>query len=597
MTMSESKRWRLAPQAPDDFIRAVRPLHPLVGQVLHNRGFVEPQSAAGFLDGRRPLSDPFALAGVERTVALIREAILGDRPIVVYGDYDVDGITACAVLLETLSAHGARVTAYIPSREDEGYGLNEEAIRGFAEAGVGLLITVDCGMRAVSEVALARQLGLTMVVTDHHQAEAGWHVGGTQDAAAAVINPKCSFDSSCDDADALVHLAGVGVAFKLSQALISANRLSPLPTTVRELEEVGLLDLVALGTVADMVMLVGENHTLVSRGLVQLNSAHRPGLSALLSVTGVEPGEVTTKTIGFVLAPRLNAAGRLDEAMTALELLLAPDMATALPLAQRLDALNQQRREITLAVREKAHEVLQFDEGVPALIFAASPEFPPGIVGLAASRLLDDYYRPAVVVSVEEEVSKGSARSIPEFHITEALDAVSDLLVRHGGHAAAAGFTVETSRLVELETRLVALAEAQLGDLLLVPTLAVDAETPLHALNWDLFRQLERLQPFGLGNPVPIFVSRGVRVTHARAVGSGQRHLKLYLADEVGRSWDAIAFGQGHWAERLPRRVDLAYMLEQNTWNGEVTLQLNVQDIRPYEGDSGWVSDARQGWG
>jgi single-stranded-DNA-specific exonuclease len=247
-----------------------------------------------------------------------------------------------------------------------------------------------------------------------------------------------------------------------------------------------------------------------------------------------------------------------------------------------------------MAVREKVRAMLRFEEGIPALIFAASPDFPQGIVGLAASRLLDDYYRPAVVVSIEDGVSKGSARSIPEFHITEALDTVSDLLERHGGHAAAAGFTVQTSRLDELAARLLALAEAQLGDLLLVPTLSVDAETPLHELSWDLFRQLEQLQPFGLGNPVPTLVSRGARVVHARAVGAERRHLKLSVADEAGQSWEAIAFGQGHWIDHLPARVDLAFTLERNEWNGAVALQLNVQDIRSHTRGAAWEGDPLQ---
>ncbi len=595
MDRSESKRWQVAVPAPDDFVRALHPLHPLVAQVVYNRGLSTPCAAQRFLDGTRPLSDPLALVGVEEAVDLIRRAVRDDALIVIYGDYDVDGITACAVLVQTLRTQGARVKPYIPRREDEGYGLNPDAIRALAQEGAGLLITVDCGMRAVDDVQLAHDLGLTTIVTDHHQAEPGARDGGTIGVADVVINPKCSLGDGEADDDELIHLAGVGVAFKLAQALLSANRRMPLPTTVREMEEEELLDLVALGTVADMVQLVGENHTLVARGLAHLNAAHRPGLHALMAESGVDPGNVTTKTIGFVLAPRINAAGRLDEAMTALELLLAPDMASAWPLAQRLEELNRRRREITLAVRERARELLRFEDGLPSLIFAASPDFPHGVVGLAASRLLDDYYRPAVVVSVEDEISKGSARSIPEFHITEALDAVSDLLERHGGHAAAAGFTVQTSRLDELAARLGALADVQLGDRLLLPTLEVDAETSLSDLSWDLYRELEKLQPFGLGNPVPVFVSRGVPVEQGRAVGSDRRHLKLTVVDERRQLWDAIAFGQGHWADHLPARVDLAYRLERNEWNGRVTLQLNVEDLRPYQGGRGWDRDSAEG--
>ncbi len=566
------KRWIIAPQAPAGFVGGLQPLHPLVAQVLYSRGFVDVDVAGRFLDRTPPLGSPFDLEGVTEAVTLIREALSRGDLIVVYGDYDVDGVTAVAVLVETLQAQGAKVKPYIPSREDEGYGLNPEAIGALAEEGARLLITVDCGIRSLEDVALARSLGLRIVVTDHHQ------LGSELPDADAVINPKRSRPAALAS-----DLAGVGVAFKLAQALIEMNRRAPLPTTGRDLDESDLLDLVALGTVADMVALVNENHTLVLRGLEKINAAHRPGLSALMRVAGVNPGTVTTKTIGFVLAPRLNAAGRLDEAMTALELLLAPDMASALPLAQELEALNQRRREITMAVREKAAALLRFDDGVPALIFAASDEFPPGVVGLAASRLLDDYYRPAVVVAMEDEFCKGSARSIPEFHITEALDSLDGLLVRHGGHAAAAGFTVRTSRLAELESRLLALAEEKLGDLLLMPTLNVDAEVPLEELSRDLHDQLEQLQPFGFGNPVPTFVSRRVRILHARAVGSEGRHLKLYVADELGRSWDAIAFRQGYWEGRLSPWVDLAYVLELNEWNGRTNLQLNVQDIRPFD--------------
>ncbi|MGC9521082.1 MAG: single-stranded-DNA-specific exonuclease RecJ [Anaerolineae bacterium] len=590
------KRWRFAPQAPDGFIRSLSSstsspaLHPLVAQVLYNRGLVKANAALRFLNQEPALGDPFELAGVAEGVALAREAITrGDR-IAVYGDYDVDGVTAAAVLIQTLRSLGGRVCPYIPSREDEGYGLNREAIETLATEGVRLLITVDCGIRSLEEVALARRLGLRVIVTDHH------NVSDELPPADAVINPKRlpvgaagPGDFTEYDAAGFSDLAGVGVAFKLAQALLRANRERALDTTQWDLAEEELLDLVALGTVADMVALVDENHALVAKGLERINSGRHPGLGALMRVVGVEPGQVTTKTIGFVLAPRLNAAGRMDEAMTALELLLAPDMAAALPLAERLDRLNQERREITGSVHQRARDLALGRGDLPPLLFAASPDFPSGVVGLAASRLLDEFYRPSIVVAVEDEYSKGSARSIPEFHITEALDAMHDLLERHGGHAAAAGFTVRTSRLDELRHRLMAVAEEKLQDTVLIPTLHVDAEVPLEMLSWELYREMERLQPFGFGNPEPVFVSRHVRVLEAKAVGNEGRHLKLYLADRLGQSWDAIAFRQGHWAGRLApsggctQYIDIAYHLERNEWNGRVTLQLNVQDIHDTE--------------
>lgn len=567
------KRWRIATPAPADFISGLPQMHPAAAQVLYNRGVRLPREADAYLSREAPFGDPLELEGIAEAVTVIRNAITQEQRIVIYGDYDVDGVTAVAVLVETLQTMGARVEPYIPSREDEGYGLNPEAIRALAQLGTGLLITADCGTRSVDEIALARELGMRVVVTDHHQ------LGCMIPAADALINPKRPGSSyPC------AELAGVGVAFKLAQALIAANQDVPLPTTQREFSDEALLELVALGTVADMVPLRGENHALVSRGLRKINSGHRPGLSALIRVAGADPGKVTTKTIGFVLAPRLNAAGRIDEASIALDLLLAPDMASALPLAHELDTLNQKRREITAGVHERAHDIVVAHDSLPPLIFVASDSFPSGVVGLAASRLVDEFYRPAVVVSLEGDCSKGSARSIPEFNITEALDTFDGLLERHGGHAAAAGFTVQTSRLGDLESRLVALAEAQLGDLVLVPTLSIDAEVPLGDLSWELYNQLEQLQPFGFGNAVPVFVSRHVRVLSARAVGAEGRHLKLYVADASGRSWDAIAFRQGYWIDRVPPRIDLAYRLELNEWQGRINLQLNVQDIHVSHG-------------
>ena len=583
-----SKRWQIAPQAPADFIRSLRPHDPLVAQSLYNRGLTDRAAVSRFLDEGASLTDPFALAGVSAAVDLIRRAVAAHERVVVYGDYDVDGVTAVAVLVETLRALGATVEPYIPSREDEGYGLNRDALRSLRRNGACLLITVDCGMRSLAEVAFAREIGLSVIVTDHHRP--GEHLP----SADVVVNPKHP-----EDVHGLGELAGVGVAFQLARALMLANHEVPLPTTQRELATDDLLDLVALGTVADMVALAGENHILVSRGLRRINAAQRPGLSALMGVAGIAPGKVTTKTIGFVLAPRLNAAGRLGEAMTALNLLLAPDMGLALDLARELDELNLRRREMTQDAQDIASSLLSFgpvtqDGGTPPLIFVASDQLAPGIVGLAASRLLDEYYRPSVVISIDGEFSKGSARSIPEFHITEALDSVRGLLERYGGHAAAAGFTIRTERLPELESRLADLAIARLGEQSLVPTLQVDAETPLAALSEALYSELERLQPFGFGNPIPIFVSRCVPVLDARAVGDG-RHLKLVVGDgghrndfghqnALGRRWDAIAFRQGHWFGKLPARVDLAFALDLNEWNGRTNLQLNVQDIRVSEG-------------
>jgi len=568
MGIGTRKHWRIAPPAPPTFFERVSAVPPLVAQILYNRGIAAVDDIEAFLQGAFQPDNPFNMKDIAVAVTLLRRAVVRRDPIVIYGDYDVDGVTAAAILIQTLQALGAQVKAYIPNRLDEGYGLNIEAITDLAREGARVLITVDCGIRSLDEVATARRLGMTTIVTDHH------HIGAALPQADAVINPR---RADCDYA--FKDLAGVGVAYKLAQALLRVNRQTPLSTTQVLLDETDLLDLVALGTIADMAPLLGENHMLVQKGLGALNEARRPGLSALLELSGVAPGTVTAKSVGFVLAPRLNAAGRLREAMTSLDLLLAADMQAALPLAQELNSLNDERRNLTTEVQDRARELVLARGESPPLLFAASPDFPHGVVGLAASRLLDEFYRPAVVVSIEDAWSKGSARSIPEFHITEALDTMGDVLARYGGHSAAAGFTVLTERLPEVEARLLALAREQLAGLTLAPTLQVDAETPLESLSWDLYHALERLEPFGYGNATPLLVTRNARVVEGRAVGADGRHLKLRLADERGVVWDAIAFRQGDWIARLPYRIDLAYLLEVNVWNERVNLQLNVQDI------------------
>ncbi len=565
------KRWQSAPTAPRALFERFPALNPLTVQVLYNRGLTEQDDVRAFLEGKVKAPDtPFQMRDVESAVTLIRRAVRQRDPIAIYGDYDADGITALALLVHVLEALGAQVYPYIPDREDEGYGLNREAIRMLYQRGARLLLTVDCGIRSLEEVALARKLGMTVVVTDHH------HLGTALPGADAVINPRRP-----DNDYPFKDFAGVGVAFKLAQGLLRVNKRAPLPTTREELSEDDLLDLVAVGTVADMVPLLGENHVLVRRGLEVINAGRRPGLAALMETLNVLPGSVKASTIGYVLAPRLNAAGRLGNPLTAFRLLIAEDLAEAMPIASELEKLNRQRQELTRYVEERARTLVLETDGDRPILFAVGSDFPAGIVGLAAGRLSEEFYRPAIVVEKGKEYSKASARSIPEFHITEALDEVGDLLEQYGGHAAAAGFTVRTERLPQVQERLLALAEEKLADVKLTPSLLVDAEVPLYTLSWEEHDALERLAPFGYGNRRPVLVSRGLFVRHARAVGSEGRHLKLYVEDRSGKVWDAIAFRQGQWVGRLPDLIDLAYYLDRNEWKGRVTLQLNVQDIHP----------------
>jgi single-stranded-DNA-specific exonuclease len=468
-------------------------------------------------------------------------------------------------MAQTLQSLGATVRPYIPNRFDEGYGLNVDALSSLRADGVKLVLTVDCGIRSPEEAEHARELGLDLLISDHHHP-----ADASLPAAIAVICPKQPGDSYPDK-----DLAGVGLAFKIAQGLVR-SATGPLR------EEV-LLDLVALGTVADLVPLVGENRNLVRRGLAELRNTRRQGLFSLANVAEMPIARVTTSQIGFVLGPRLNAAGRLESAQAALELLTTTDSVRAGQLAQHLDAQNRHRQALTREMQERAESLATANEPSPDLLFAADEEFNPGVVGLAASRLADLYYRPAVVAAIGPDQTRGSCRSIPEFHITDALDRCADLLVRHGGHAAAAGFTVQNSNLEPLVKRLKGLAAVELGDRDLRPKLSADVEVPLSALSFDLLRTIARLEPTGFGNREAVFVSRDIPVRSARAVGAEGRHLKLAFEDEKGATVDAIGFRLGDRRADLPARVDAAYTLEANEYNGRITLQMNLKDIRAVE--------------
>jgi single-stranded-DNA-specific exonuclease len=426
-----------------------------------------------------------------------------------------------------------------------------------------VVITVDCGVRSVNEAETARSLGMDLIITDHHTPQADLP------RALALIDPKQPGDTYPDKG-----LAGVGLAYKVAQGLI--RPMTPKPA----INGSDVLDLVALGTVSDLAPLAGENRTLVRKGLSLLNRPRREGVKSLLSVARLKPGNIDATAIGFMLGPRLNAAGRLESALAAYELLTTPDMFRAGQLATQLEGQNRERQALTRETQARARELALAARPDAHLLFAADPDFKAGIVGLAAARLTDEFYRPAVVATRNPDFTRGSARSIREFHITEAFDQCRSLLVRHGGHAAAAGFTARTENVEALAEALRAIADRELAGLDLRPAIAIDAEVPLSELTGDLERQLRRFQPCGYGNPTPLFATRSVRVVNSRPVGADARHLKLTLTD--GRlTLDAIAFQQGEWQNRLPSIIDVAYHLEVNEWGGEQRLQLNVRDLRP----------------
>jgi single-stranded-DNA-specific exonuclease len=565
-----AKRWQVTPPAPPSHINHFPHLHPLTVQVLYNRGIVDPADVSAFFNEESGEANPFALQGVPAAVTRLRQALRASEPIAVYGDFDADGVTATALLVQVLRALGGNVQPYIPHRVDEGYGLHKAALTHLVRSGVRVVVTVDCGVRSLEEIAHANRVGLDIIVTDHHS------VGDQLPDAVAIVDPKQS-----DSVYPFSELAGVGIAFKLAQALLRSHRQTPVTMEPVRLEEEDLLDLVALGTVADLVPLLGENRTLVHKGLERINRMERPGIEALCRQSGLKNRQIDATTIGYALGPRLNAAGRMGHAKIAYQLLETQYPAEAERLAEELDRLNQERRQLTLETQERARQQVLASANVAPILFAADPDFQSGIVGLVASRLVDEFYCPAVVVEIGQKVSRGSARSIPEFHITHALDQCADLLVRHGGHAAAGGFTVATENLAELTTRLQKLASEQLSNVELVPVLNVDAEAALSQMSWELQRELAQLEPCGYANPQPLFLSRNVSIHSQRTVGTHGKHLKLALSDDHRVTWDAIAFRQGEWAGKLPNRIDIVYHLEINEWRDQRQLQLNVQDIRP----------------
>ncbi|MGA9351947.1 MAG: single-stranded-DNA-specific exonuclease RecJ [Anaerolineae bacterium] len=562
-------KWQIAPPAPPDHLARFPQLSPLIVQLLYNRGITAPQDVRDFLAGACPEGNPFRLKGMNEAVTRLRQAIRRGELVAIYGDFDADGVAATALLVETLSALGAKVKPYIPHRVDEGYGLHTEALCQLASQGIRVVVTVDCGIRSIEEVIYGRKLGLDLIITDHHS------VGEEAPPALAVINPKqhdCPYPFK--------DLAGVGVAFKLAQALLQTNRQVPVAKGEVSVNEGDLLGLVALGTVTDLAPLLGENRSLVKRGLERLNSTKRLGLQAMIAQAGLKLGQIDATTISFVLGPRLNAAGRIDDAIMSYDLLLCRSPIQAENLARMLEEQNQHRQRLTAETLERAREQVLMAGESEKLFFAAAKDFLAGIVGLVAHRLTEEFYRPSLVVELGPEESRGSARSIPEFNITAALDQCSDLLIRYGGHAAAAGFTVANDNLQALQERLRELAAEQLEGVELTPTLLIDAEVELSEVDWATQALLTQLEPCGYANPSPLLLSRQAIVKDARAVGTEERHLKLTLSD--GRIvWDAIAFHQGQSADQLPRHIDVVYSLEVHEWNREKRLQLNVKDLRP----------------
>lgn len=548
-------------QLRDIFARELGISH-VTAQILINRNITSAKDAQVFLNcSFESLNSPFLLKDMDKAVSRIKESIAKKEKIVVYGDYDVDGISSVALLVLVLRKLGAKASYYIPSRVEEGYGLNKPAIKKAKEKKASLIITVDCGISASDEVKYAKRLGIDVVVTDHHEI--------TQDIppAFAVINPlqqDCSYPFK--------HLAGVGLAYKLAEALTKDK-------AVRIAEH---LDLVALGTVADIVPQIGENRILTRYGLRELNLTHKTGLKALIKVSGLTGREIISGHIGYILGPRINASGRIGSPELAVKLLLTDDEEEARELACILDKENRFRQglenKILQSALKKVENEIDFEK--EKAIVLSSSEWHKGVIGIVASRLSEKFYRPTILIAVSKGVGKGSGRSIKDFHLFEAISRCKSHLVNFGGHEGACGITISKKKIESFKEAFNKVTTELLTDRLLEPKIEIDMEVPLNTISGKLIYELEGLSPFGPWNPRPLLSSRNIKLKNTPQ-RIGKDGFKVWVTDR-NITCEAVGFrmAKSHLPRLNSERVDIAYSPEINNWRGMSSIQLNIHDIK-----------------
>ena len=560
--------WMVAPEPDyrevDELARELN-LPPIIVKILINRGMNTIDEIKSFIDPKmEDLSDPFELPDMGKAIERIVDALRENEKILVYGDYDVDGITASSLMFLVLNKLGAQVFYYLPNRLVEGYGLSEEGIAEATKVGATLIVSVDTGVTAIEEVEYARKHGIDIVVTDHHEP------GEELPDSVAIVNPKVDRDSEKG-----YELAGVGVAFKVAQALY--RRLQQNETDLYE-----HLDLVALGTSADIVPLIHENRILTKFGIRQIVRTTKPGLKKLVFVSGLLGKEISTGQVVFVLAPRINAIGRLGAAEKAIKLLTTRDEQVAGEIARFLDEVNRRRKAIDEKTLEEA--LSQIDEDVDLdndrAIVLESSGWHQGVIGIVASRLVEKYYLPTVLISIDDNVGKGSARSIPAFHMYEALKGCGDVLMRYGGHKYAAGLSIDPVHIPEFRRRLKQIATEQLTPDDLTPKLNIDAEVELDSIDMDFVKTIEMFAPFGPQNMRPIFLTRNLNIVGSPYI-VGKNHLKMKVR-KGDKEYDVIGFGFGDHANALAMRgvdLDMAYVVEANHYFETPRIQLRVKDL------------------
>ena len=536
-----------------------------MAQILVNRDIKTPEQLKDFFSASLDnLHDPYLLPDMNKAVERIQKAQNNKEKVLIFGDYDVDGLSATALLLEALEALGIETDFIIPNRLTDGYGLNSKALESAAQKGISLVITVDCGISAVEEAKFAGSLGLDLIITDHHQQT------GPLPEALAVVNPHRT-DSTYPFKD----LAGAGVAYKLAEAILGKDRA------------VSLLDLAAMGTMADIVPVLGENRIIVKTGIDMINNTERPGIQALKETADSNGRPVTSTAFAFVLAPRINAAGRLGDATPVVELFRTKDKDKAASLAAFLDENNRQRREINVALLKEAREQLDAKKplGVvppqPGVVALGAEGWHPGVLGIVASKLSDELHRPVFLFSIENGMARGSGRSIPPFNMIGALEKCSHLLEAFGGHHQAAGVRLKTSNMDAFRDKMSEILSETLGAEAYIPPLRIDAAVELSDVGLELINELQMLEPFGFKNEEPVLGCKAAETIMPRVVG--RNHLKMRL--KKGRQiLDSIGFGMGSEVERLnshSKMVDTVFVPKLNEWEGRTTIQLHLKEMRP----------------
>jgi single-stranded-DNA-specific exonuclease len=572
MPTATRKRWILKEadeEIVDQYVANFK-ISRLIARVLALRGFADTDSARRYLSSslRTDLPSPFQMADMEPAIRRLVDAIKNKQQIGIWGDYDVDGTTGASVLVSFLREVGAQPIYHVPHRIEEGYGLNTEGLRRFKQRGVDLVVTVDCGISNAQEVAAAGDMGLDVVVIDHHQPPEALPL------ALAVINPHrkdCAFPDKGLCAAGLAFYVVIALRARLREQGWFAGSAAP---DIRR-----YLDIVTLGTIADMVPLTGVNRTLIRRGLAELASSTRPGVVALKEVAGIAAGEVSAGQVGFRLGPRINAAGRVDYGIKVVELLTTDSHDIALRIAQELDAHNSERRMIEAAVLEQAlaQATSAVDGGSRHSLVLAAEGWHPGVLGIVASRIVEKYYRPTVVIGFKDGEGKGSARSIRGFHMVEGFRRCAEHLQKFGGHEYAGGLSIQSANLAHFAEAFESVARQILTAEDLLPLLEVDAQLRFFDIGFPLVRELDVLKPFGVGNPEPLFMTSQVEVCERKVFSAGVR----YRLRDNGRVIGGVIFGvDDDYPGMVGEIVDVAYRLSENDWNGASTVELKIVDLR-----------------